>query len=255
MTVHSATKSEQVRTHVLKLIADELKPHDKLPTERNLASDFGVTRLIVRQVLSRLETEGRIYRKQGAGTFVSEPRIAKTLALTSFTEDMQARGLHPSSRILSWDTAQAGSAVAAALLISPKDHVIRIERLRYADAEPMCYELVYLPTALVPEFTEDDLNISLYETLESRYRIKIDKATQEIHATITDEHTAEQLGVGIFFPVLKVSRTSLDITGRRIEYAESIYRGDRYNYELTIYRVPAASNDQSHVPSKLNVAE
>src|ERR1700748_644412 len=89
------TKSELLRRHLLELIDESLSPHDKLPTERDLADEFSLSRLTVRQVLARLAAEGWVYREQGSGTFVSEPRIAKSLELTSFSEDMRARGLRP----------------------------------------------------------------------------------------------------------------------------------------------------------------
>src|SRR3954468_17593027 len=94
----AGSKGAQLRSYLLGLIDDQLKPHDQLPTERELAESFGVTRLTVRRALDQLGYEGRVYRTQGAGTFVSEPRIAKSVELTSFTQDMRARVLVPGSR-------------------------------------------------------------------------------------------------------------------------------------------------------------
>ncbi len=95
MTDAQHSKSERLRQHLVEVIGRGLEPHSRLPTERDLATEFDVSRLTVRRALDRLEHDGLVYRVQGAGTFVAAPRIAKSVELTSFSEDMRARGLEP----------------------------------------------------------------------------------------------------------------------------------------------------------------
>ncbi len=90
------------------LLEGRLGPGDRLPSERDLATEFDVSRLTVRRALDRLEHDGLVYRVQGAGTFVAAPRIAKSVELTSFSEDMRARGLEPGSSVLVTETIPAG---------------------------------------------------------------------------------------------------------------------------------------------------
>jgi GntR family transcriptional regulator len=226
-----------LRTYLLGLIEGELKPHERLPTERELAESFGVTRLTVRRALDQLGYEGRVYRTQGAGTFVSEPRIAKSVELTSFTQDMRARGLVPGSMDTRIEEVQAGADIGARLALSPRDRVAHIFRVRTADGEPMCIEHTYIPARLAPGLAERSLEGSLYQLLTESYHLKIEKAEQSIHATVLDPPLARLLGVPEFSPAFKVSRVAYDARNQRIEYAESVYRGDRYSYDFVIYRM------------------
>ena len=132
-TAKAQTKGEKIRKHVLGLIDGGLRPGDKIPTERELADQLCVSRMTVRQVLKRLEFEGVLYGKQGAGTFVKEQRISKSLELTSFSEDMRSRHLKPGSTSLKVEKIPAGAEIGFALSLSPKSDVAHIHRIRTAD--------------------------------------------------------------------------------------------------------------------------
>jgi GntR family transcriptional regulator len=230
------TKAERLREHLLKLIDREFSPHDKLPTERELAETFGMSRLVVRQVLDRLQMEGRVYREQGSGTFVGEPRINKTVELTSFSDDMRSRGLEPGALRTEIGEIWAGAEVGAKLEVSPSTKIICIKRVRTADGRPMCVESSYIPADLVPGILDRPFEGSLYELLNVAYHFKPKKADQVIRATVLDPVSAKDLEVAPFSPAFDVRRIVFDARSRPIEYAESLYRGDRYSYDLTIYR-------------------
>mgnify|MGYP001230769354 CR=1 FL=1 len=235
-TTVTTGKSERLRAYLLGLVNGGLDPHVKLPTERELAEQFGVSRLTVRRVLDRLERDGLVYRVQGAGTFVHPPRISKSVELTSFSEDMRERGLRPGSKLVRAEIEAAGPVIGYALGLSPSTEVLHLERIRTADDEPMCLEHSYLPNNLVPGLADLDLTGSLYELLEARYNLRLERAEQTIKATVVDVAAANMLGVPPFSPAFLVQRIGYDNRGRPIERAESLYRGDRYWYELTIYR-------------------
>jgi GntR family transcriptional regulator len=229
-------KSELLRRHLLEMLNSGMVPHDKLSTERELAGAFSVSRLTVRRVLDRLEREGRVYRIQGAGTFVSEPRIAKSVELTSFSEDMRSRGLVPGSLFVEIERIPAGAEVGYALGISPAATVVHIRRVRTADAEPMCLENCYLPGHLVPEDMVLAPNDSLYAQLSGSYNVHLTRADQTIRVTVLSPADADALHVPPLSPAFRVERIGYDARGQAIEQAQSLYRGDRYSYELTILR-------------------
>lgn len=231
------TKAEAVRAHIERVISGGLAPHDKLPTERDLADQLEVSRLTVRRALDQLERDGAVYRIQGAGTFVGDTTIAKTIELTSFSEDMRARGLMPGSQPVIAEVVAAGPRVAHTLGLSAEDLVVHFERVRTADSTPMCIEHSYLPSRLAPGIERQLGARSLYEVLASDFGVHIEYADQTIRATLLDPTTAGTLGATAFGPAFQVSRTAFDERGRAIEYAESLYRGDRYSYELTIHRI------------------
>ncbi|MCK2218708.1 GntR family transcriptional regulator [Actinomadura sp. ATCC 31491] len=231
------SKSDGLRRHLTGLLVSELAPHERLPPERVLAEEFAVSRLTVRRVIDELEREGRVYRVQGSGTFVSEPRIRKSVELTSFSEDMRSRGLRPGSLEVSCERVPAGAGVGYALGLSPSAEVLHIRRVRTADDEPMCLEHSYLPAELLPGGLEpEELHGSLYEVLAARHGLTLHRAEQTIKATVLDPDDARALGAPPFSPAFLVQRTGYDVRGRAVERADSLYRGDRYSYRLTIYR-------------------
>jgi len=234
-------KATRLREYLTGLIDGGLQPHDRMPTERELAEQFQTTRLTVRRALDQLGHEGRLYRTQGAGTFVSEPRIAKSLELTSFSDDMRARGLKPGSLGTTVECIAAGAEVGAELHISPRDMVVHITRTRTADGVAMCLEHCYMPSAVVPGLETTSWDGSLYEVLSRTYGLTPEKAEQSIRASVLDAADAAALSVPEFSPAFRVQRVTFDARGRRLEYALSTYRADRYSYDMVIYRNPGKS--------------
>ncbi|MGC4945634.1 GntR family transcriptional regulator [Streptomyces sp. DT224] len=233
-----APKHETLRNELLALIDDGLAPHAPLPSERELMQRYNVSRMTVRRAMERLTQENRVYRVQGAGTFVADPStISKTLYLTSFSEDIRSRRMKPASRLLVLERAEADLACARDLFLAPGSPVVHLERLRLADGEPMCLENVWLPEALVPGLVEEGDPQSLYGRLE-RAGAAPEQADQMIRATVLGPREAELLSVPAQFPALHVERVTRDIRGRAVERAVSLYRADRYDYRLTITREP-----------------
>lgn len=235
-TAAKVTKADLVRQHLVAFIDSGLAPHDRLPTERELADEFDISRLTVRRALDQLEHEGIVYRVQGAGTFVSQKNVAKSFELTSFSEDMRARGMVPDSQLVTAEVIPAGATIGYHLGLSPAQQVVHLERIRLADAAPMCLENCYIPSDLVPGLVDQIGHQSLYEVLERRFGLHIERAEQVIKATVLDPDAAQMLQVPAFSPAFLVARTIHDNRGRPIEHAESLYRADRYSYELTVQR-------------------
>jgi len=235
-------KSELVRQHLLALIEDGLAPHDRLPTERQLADMLQVSRLTVRRALDELTVENLVYRIQGSGTFVRPTRIAKSMELTSFSEDMRSRGLVPGSSAIHVTEEPAGAQLAALLELSPGTPVTSVRRVRTADGAPMCLERIQIPTHVAPGLTSQDLTGSLYELLATRYGVVIDRADQSIRATVLDADDAGRLRVPTYSPAFEVRRIAIDNRGRPIERAVSLYRGDRYSYDLTVQVFPTGQS-------------
>ncbi|MFC8231066.1 GntR family transcriptional regulator [Streptomyces sp. NPDC057287] len=229
-------KHEALRTALTALIDGGLAPHEALPSERDLMQRYSVSRMTVRRAVERLTQEGRVYRVQGAGTFVADPAtISKSLHLTSFSEDIRSRRMVPDSRLLVLERTEADLECARDLFLAPGTPIVHLERLRTADDEPMCLENVWLPEALVPGLVEHGEPESLYGWLE-RAGAAPETADQTIRATVVASREAALLGVPPQFPALLVERVTRDIRGRAVERAVSLYRADRYDYRLTISR-------------------
>ena len=229
------TKQSETRERVLDLI-ERLAVGEAIPSERQLSVELGVSRLTVRAALDDLVREGYLERRHGAGTFVSEPKIAQELTMTSFTEDMRSRGMTPSSRTLELKTVPAGARLGRLLHVSPSERITAVKRLRYADRETMAIEELHVTESLVPGLTAKELEErSFYELLEERFGIVVVGGSQAIEPTVTNEEESTALGVPLHSPAFLFERTTRAADGTIVEYVRSIYRGDRYRLvsELT----------------------
>src|ERR1044071_3087107 len=180
-----------------------LAPDDAHPAERDLAADFSVSRITVRKALDGLVSEGLLVRRQGSGNFVST-RVQKNFAkLTSFSEDMRARGRSPHSVWLKRAAGTVTPEEALALRLSPGTPVYRFNRIRYADDAPMALEYATIVASALPSL--DVVDASLYEALErSGYRPV--RALQRLRAVLLTEEQAELLKAKAGDPGLLVAR-------------------------------------------------
>src|SRR5438094_9667159 len=222
------SKQEETRDRVLDLV-ESIAVGQPIPAERQLAIDLGVSRLTLRAALDELVRDGHLDRRHGSGTYVTEPKIAQPLTLTSFSDDMRRRGRTPGSRTVELITTSAGARPAHRLEVSPQARLVRVKRLRLADEKPMAMEVLHVPEVLVPGLTKQDFeDHSFYELLRERYGITIARGTQSIEPTVTNEEESEVLGVPLHSPAFLFERTTVSESGRIVEFVRSIYRGDRY---------------------------
>ena len=221
-----------------------LRANDALPSEREIASLLEISRVTVRKALTDLVEEGVLTQRRGSGTFVtsSATRVEQRLSrLTSFTEDMQARGLKPSVRWLLKIVAPPTPEEAMVLGLSTGEKVIRLRRLRLADDQPMALETAVLPARLLPN--PEAIGNSLYVALESA-GVRPVRALQRLSAESVSEEVAEVLGVLPGSPTLHIERVSYLKDGRPVEFTKSHYRGDAYDFvvELTTEQMGGGSS-------------
>src|SRR2546423_12522977 len=143
------SKQEQTRQRVLELI-EALDVGEAIPSERRLSNDLGISRLTLRAAVEDLVRDGYLVRRHGSGTFVSHPKIAQQLTLTSFSEDMRRRGMAPGSKTLQLQEIHAGADLGRALNVSPATRVVRIQRLRLDDDPSMVFPTHPYPPPALP---------------------------------------------------------------------------------------------------------
>lgn len=232
----SAPKYQSIHDALL-VIIEGLPAGSAMPTERELCQTYAVSRATVRQALGQLEIEQRIYRRQGKGTFVANSKIEQRLELMSHTEGMRASGISPSSKLIDVRRVAAGSDVAARLGLTAKAEVLRIERLRLADGDPIAIEVVFLSAARFDGITAvlSD-SASLYQLLSSNYGVELASAEETIEAVVAEGREAGLLRCQAGMPLLMLSRRTLDTSGQPIEFVRSLYRGDRYRFQTGLRR-------------------
>lgn len=226
-------KHAQLRGILLEQIEGSWSPHTAIPSERELMAQYVVSRATVREAIRQLVEEGRLYRVHGKGTFVAGERIQATLHLASFTDDMRRRGLVAATIVRAVALVEAPVEARAALGLAAGARVWDVERLRLAGGIPMALERGFYPESLLPDLDHHDLTRSLYTTLSSAYRLRIDHAEQTVWAELADVPLAEALGVARGAPLM-VFRRSSAAGAQPVEYVTSWYRGDRYQIHMTL---------------------
>jgi len=205
---------------------------EALPSERDLAAALDVSRVTVRKALQGLVRDGLLTQRRGAGNFVAVPVEQPLSRLTSFSEDMRARGLTPSVVWLERTQGVATPREAMALNLSPGTGVSRLHRLRRADDRPMAVELATVPRCFLddPNRVQD----SLYATL-AKSGFHPGRALQHIRAEVLAAQMAELLEVPPGSAALYIERQSFLASGVPVEFTRSHYRSDSYDFVAELH--------------------
>lgn len=209
------------------IATDVITRGDAIPAERDLAVEYGVSRITVRKAIEGLVEEGLLTRRRGAGTFVAG-RVEKNFSkLSSFSEDMVARGRVPSSAWISRAAGIVSPEESMALALSPSAPVYRFQRLRFADEVPMALELSTIAGFCLPSV--DAVDASLYTALTEAGHRPV-RALQRLRAVPFGGDHARMLGVDPGSPGLLIERRAFLRDGRAVEFTRSYYRGDSYDF-------------------------
>lgn len=219
---------QQLQRALREAITDNrLAADEALPPERDLAEEFGVSRITVRKALDALVGEGLLTRRQGAGTFVAS-RVEKSFSkLSSFSEDMLSRGRKPESVWLSRAAGTVTPEESLTLGLSPGALVYRFNRIRYADGAPMALEYATVPGFSLP--SETAVEDSLYTALDRAGNRPV-RALQRLRAVLFTAEKAKLLSVADGSPGLLIERRGFLKDGRVVEFTQSYYRGDAYDF-------------------------
>lgn len=220
----------------LALLVDELGEGGALPTERDLAVRYEVSRETVRQALRELLLEGRL-RRRGRGTVVAGPKLEQPLSLASYTEGVRRQGRRPGRSIVSLDRFPCTEALAPEVGVAPGEPVWHMERVLLADDERVGLESTYVSEARVPGLgTDFDPDSSFYGYLRDRLGISFGDADERIETVLATPREALLIGTPPALPMLLLHRLSRDEEGRPLERVRTLYRGDRFSFTTHLGR-------------------
>ncbi|MFZ7088355.1 GntR family transcriptional regulator [Curtobacterium sp. RRHDQ10] len=210
-----------------------IPPGSRLENEVALGERLGLSRPTIRRAIQDLVDKGLLVRRRGIGTQVVHGPVTRKVELTSLHDDLAAGAQVPATTLLSREDVPADDRVATALGIPVGTTVAHIRRVRFAEDVPMAVLENYLP----PEFlgiTDDDLTTSgLYQLLRGR-GVTMRVAKQRIGARSATSEESRLLEIDDHGPVLTMSRTAYDASGRAVEVGYHCYRPDRYSFEVTL---------------------
>ena len=206
---------------------------ERIPSERQLSQDFDVSRMTLRQAIKTLVDEGILQRQVGSGTYVASSKVQEKMSgTTSFTEITESQGKKPSSKTVSYHVADPSISELEKLKLKDGDQILRMERIRYAAQQPICFEVATIPINIVNSLNKKDITSSLYKALEDKAGLKLCNATQTVSAILASEKIANFLNVKRGSAILRVRQVTTLDDGRPFEYVRSQYAGDRFEFYL-----------------------
>ena len=230
----------QLATILRKQIDDGLwKPRDPIPSERQLEQQYKVSRPTIRQAIETLEKQGYLYREHGRGTFVSPHKLQKAMQeLTSFSEDLQRKGIQPGQVIRAIETVIPPASILQRLELLPGSSVLRIERIRLGDDIPIGLQTSYVALESDQQIDRKDLEQygSLYRILQEKFNIAPTEADETLEVTLATPEEAALLQIEPGDPLLLSERLTYNQNRQPIEFVKILYRGDRYQYVIRLTR-------------------
>lgn len=236
MITRNPSLTDQVKSHLKSRIVNEEFEGGRIPPETELANDLGVSRTTIREALSRLEHEGTIYRRQGAGTFVNPTGLqirSRLEDIWSYERVLRDHGYAPSVRVLSSSEQPADDATAEALELGSDATVLVIEKLFLEDDEPVMLSINRIPTEIVSEATDNgDESTPVYEYLEAHCDRTLGYYLSEIIPVVIDKTISETLGVPVGTAALSFDEIGYDQNNEPVVRATSYFRDDLLRFRL-----------------------
>jgi GntR family transcriptional regulator len=213
-----------------RITAGQYPPGHRLGGERELASELGVSRAVLRHALAILADGGLLRRVpgRGGGTFVAKGKIERDLSqIVGVPALLRSQGVVAGTRVLSARLIEPDDPTAAALHTRPGDLVVDLVRIRLADGSPFSLEHARLPARRFPGLLEMPLGGSVYELIQEQFAVIPDRATERIEVVLASAEEAAILDIEPGAPLLAISRTASDIDGEPFEFSRDLFRADR----------------------------
>ncbi len=239
MLKRNPSLTDQAKSTIKSRIVNDEYANGRIPSETILADELQVSRTTIRDALSRLENEGAIYRKQGAGTFVNQPGLqikTRLEEIWSYEDVIAAHGYTSSTQILALHREAAGEETAVLLQIDPTDEIMRIEKLFLADGQPVILAHNYFAVELLPDSYDDaDFHEPIYKILRgngSGSRQQLTYYLSEIVPAIAKPELAEILHIQPNTPLLSFSEIGYNANNKPILKSLSYFRDDLLRLRL-----------------------
>ena len=210
-----------------------LSPGSKLDSELDLAEQLDISRPTMRAAIKQLVDKGLLIRRRGFGTMVAPKAVRRAVALTSLYDDLKESGRKPDTRVLSFEEGLCPPEVAEQLGVGPDAPVLRFDRLRSTGPDPIALMHNVVPVGLLEMEKEDLERTGLYDLFRES-GIAPHVATQRVGARKADTREAELLEIEPGDPVLTMTRTAYDTSGRPIEYGNHSYPAESYWLEMML---------------------
>jgi GntR family transcriptional regulator len=235
------------------IAAGHLSPGQRLGAEREIAERLAVSRSTVRAALAELERSGAVRRARGraGGIFVADRKVERDLtSLAGLPAYLRRQGFQSDARVISTATVEADDDTALALGIRAGALVLEVVRVRLADGNPISLERALFPAEQFPDLLDRSLGGSLYELLQTQYRLEPGEAEERIEVVAAGAAEARLLGTNRGAPLVAIARTAWSVDGLAFERSYDLFRGDRVRI---VVRARAAPETPSVVAASVEV--
>ncbi len=211
--------------------ADEWAVGERIPAEKELAIQYGVSQITIKQALQHLAREGLVNRMQGKGTFVSRPLTRNIPELVGFSAGFAQLGVEIETQVISKEIIKPGQGTVRRLQLQPGELVIELQRLRLKQGTPICLQTSYLVHDLCRPLLNYDLGReSLFDLLSKVCNLELVKAEETLNAVAVDDYEGKVLQIPEGSPAFLARRITFHKTGQPVEYVKSILRGDQCKF-------------------------
>lgn len=232
------SRDEAVEKIECYIIENKLKPHAKIPSERDMCDMWNFNRTTLRSAIQRLIVENKLYNKKGSGTFVAQPKLVRNLQdLKALSTLVKENGQIQKDRVLSFDVIESNKQITQKLHVPLGHKVYALNRLRFIDEEPAIIETSFLDYERFRNLNQHDFSKeSLYYVMENEFNVQIVQGQEKIGIAYTSEYESELLNIEAGHAVFYLSGVTYDGQGEPIEYFKSIVRSDKIKFASTLKR-------------------
>ena len=221
----------EIRTELSKVL-NEYCPGQKIPSERVLSERFGVARMTLRHAIEVLILEGKLERRPGSGTYISNQCYSLSARCRSFSTEMISRGLKPENKLLTSKIISADKVNSSKLRIPLNSKILKFTRLRFGSEIPMAYQTTSIPLAYIDEVDFKDLEGSLEDLLLNSYGIAITTSQTEISGDFVDQKISKLLNITTTTPCLVKDSLDMDQRSRIIMWNKTWYNAEQFKIKF-----------------------
>jgi len=221
----------QIRAELNELL-DAYYPGQKIPSERVLSERFGIARMTLRHEIETYILEGKLERRPGSGTYISNQCYSLSARCRSFSSEMQSRGLEPGNKLLVSKVIAADKVSSSKLRIPLHSKILKFSRLRFGDAVPMAYQTTSIPIAYIGQIENSELEGSLEDLLQNKFGISITTSQTEIAGDFVDQKISKLLEITTLTPCLVKETIDMDQRSRSIMLNKTWYNAERFKIKF-----------------------
>ncbi|GDX24529.1 transcriptional regulator [Actinomycetes bacterium] len=213
-------------------LLNEFYPGQKIPSERVLSERFGVARMTLRHTIESFILEGRLERRHGSGTFISNQCYSLSARCRSFSSEMASRGLEPTNKLLISKIISADKVCASKLRVPLNSKMLKFSRLRLGDEIPMAYQTTIIPVSYIGNIEDHELEGALEDMLQIKFGIFITTSQTEISGDFVEQKVSKLLEITTLTPCLVKETIDMDLHSRNIMWNKTWYNAERFKIKF-----------------------